>query len=234
MQAYYFRFDDVDGLAALGLSRAFRKQTAVVRELQPSNIEARRMEIRYLYQAPRIAGGSRSKGEKLIAELERIDSSEAYLARLEVGPFESDGDAMIALLNEKPIAAADELGPRSSIVRKLILTIENYRAADAEMATWDAIELPAEIEVERMFLRGVLRVLGGFEPAAAEAYLTEFVARRVALADDIMEPVSRGYAYLGDARRSQNKLAGAREAYEAALKLDADDRRAKNGLAELE
>ena len=192
------------------------------------------MEIRYLHQAPRIAGGSRSKGKKLIGELESIDKEAAYLARLEVGPFEPDGEAMIALLNERPIGSVDELDGRSGIVRSLILTVENYRAADAEMATWDAVEMSPEIEVERLLLQGVLRVRGSFEYAKAEAYLTEFVARRTALPDDVMEPVSTGYAYLGDARRMQSNPAGARDAYQAALALNADDRRAKQGLAELE
>ena len=48
-----------------------------------------------------------------------------------------------------------------------------------------------------------------------------------------MEPLSIGYAYLGDARQMVGDIEGARAAYEAALAADPDTSRAKKGLARL-
>ena len=233
VRAYFISFDYVEGLEALGISRAFRKQMKTVRTMSPENIEARRMEISYLHSAPGLAGGSQSKARRLIDELEEIDPASAYQARLEIGSGESSEDAIVALLNERPIASPDELESRIELVRTLILTAKNYRDADRELADWDRIALPEEALVESLLLRGSLRILGGFEYEAAEAFLSEFVERRPSLPPSSMEPVSIGYAFLGDARRLNGNTEEARHAYRAALALQPDTSRAIRGLAAL-
>ena len=233
-QAYFLRFDHVSGLEALGVSRAFRKQIRTVRAMRPDHVGARRMEISYLYLAPRIAGGNRSKAELLIEELESIDSAEAYYTRLDIGSSaETDEDTIVALLDERRISSADELEDRMILVRRLIGEAKRYRAADKELASWDAITLSEETVVERLFLRGALRVMGAFEYEDAEVSLTAFVDRRSALPQDAMESVAVGYSFLGDARRKQGNRQGAREAYEAALAVNPESSRANSGLAAL-
>jgi len=233
LQAYFRRFDDVEGIAALALSRKFRQQLRTVRQMRPDNIEARRMEILYLYQAPRIAGGSKSKAKSLVTQLEEIDPRMAYLTRLQIGRYETDEGAVLALLNEYPATSVDELHDRLRLVRTLIIDLGNYTAADLELAMWENIAMSEDIIVERLLLRGVLRVLGEFEFEEAENYLVEFVERRSGLPEETMEPASIGYAFLGDARRLGGNAQSAVQAYEAALVLNPETKRAQRGLAAL-
>jgi len=105
--------------------------------------------------------------------------------------------------------------------------------ADMEMVSWNNIELTEHNQVERLLLRGALRVRGEYEYAEAEALLTDFVQRRANLPDEAMEPISIGQAYLGDALRYQGKIAPARIAYKAALKQNPENDRAQKGLEAL-
>ena len=105
--------------------------------------------------------------------------------------------------------------------------------ADTELASLDRVTLPEETAIRRLLLRGVLRVRGDFEHREAETFLNEFIARRPSLPDNAMEPLSIGYAYLGDARQMVGYSERAPAAYEAALAADPDTSRAKKGLARL-
>lgn len=188
LRAYYLRFDHVEGLTALGVSRKFRKQLKTVRNMSPDHVEARLMEIRYLDLAPGIAGGNTSKARRLVGELTGIDPSAAYRARLDIERNESDPDKIIALLGERTISSSDELQSRTILVRELIVNAGRYRAAEHELSSWDQIALSEDTISERLLLRGVLRVSGGFEHDQAAAFLGEFIDRRASLPDDTQEP----------------------------------------------
>ena len=234
LRAYYVRFDYVEGLTALGVSRKFRKQMKIVRTLRPGNIEARLMEIAYLNAAPKIAGGNPSKAKKLIEDLNEIDPAAAFRAKLDAINGGMETSAIVDLLNERIINSPEELEGRLWAARILIVSKKEYRLADLELVSLDQISLPDDAEVERLFLRGVLRVLGGFEYEEAEAYLSEFTERRSALPKNAMEPLSIGYAYLGDTRRMMGDIVGALMAYEMALAIDPNTSRAQKGLALLD
>ncbi len=233
LRAYFVRFDYVEGLAALGISRKFRKQMKIVRTLRPNNIEARLMEISYLNAAPKIAGGNPAKARQLIEELETIDPAAAFRARLGLINTNMETSEIVSLLNDHVINSPEELKGRIWASRILILAKKEYRLADQELASLDQIALPEDAKVERFLLRGVLRVRGEFDYEEAENFLNEFVNRRPALRENAMEPLSIGYAYLGDARRLAGNEEGARTAYEAALARDPTLTRAQTGLAQL-
>ena len=233
MQAYFQHFDHVEGMTALRASRTFRKQTKRVRQLQPNNIEARLMEIAYLDAAPAIAGGNASKARRLIDELDDLDPAAAFLARLEIIDSDTETSEIVAVLSDHAITSHEEIDGRMWAARILIVTKQEYHIADTELASLDKVTLPEAAEIERLLLRGVLRVRGDFEYEKAEVFLSEFIARRPSLSDDAMEPRSIGYAYLGDIRRMTGDTEGVRAAYETALATNPDSSRAKRGLAKL-
>lgn len=206
----------------------------IVRTLQPGNIEARLMEIAYLNVAPKIAGGNPSKAKKLIEDLNEIDPAAAFRAKLDAINGDMETSAIVTLLNDHAINSPEELEGRLWAARILILSKKEYRLADLELKSLNQIPLPDDVEVEHLLLRGVLRVLGGFEYEEAETFLSEFAERRPALPENAMEPLSIGYAYLGDARRMRGNIAGARIAYKMALAIDSSASRAQKGLALLD
>lgn len=232
-QAYNDRLGDVQGIAALPISLAFRNILAKTLALRPDNIEARVLQITYLYSAPRMAGGSRAQAEVLLEELDELDSRAANRVRIDIARQDGDNETLIKLLKDHPVTSVDELEERIQNVRSLIVETQNYKIADQEMNSWDNIELTERYQVERLFLRGALRVLGGYEYPEAEMFLMQFIERRPGLPADAMEPTSAGQAFLGDALRLQEKSQSAREAYEDVLRQDPENNRAKRGLEAL-
>lgn len=232
-QAYNDRLGDVQGIAALPVSRAFRQILAETLALRPDNIEARVLQITYLYSAPRMAGGSRSKAEALLEELDELDPRAANRVRIDIARKDGDNETLIKLLQNHPVTSVEELDERIQIVRSLIVETQNYNIADQEMVSWDNIEITERYQVERLFLRGALRVLGGYEYPEAEMFLMQFTERRPSLPAEAMEPTSAGQAFLGDALRLQGKTRSAREVYEDVLRQDPENDRAKRGLEAL-
>jgi len=219
-QAYNDRLGDVQGIAALPISRAFREILAKTLALRPDNIEARVLQITYLYSAPRMAGGSRARAEALLEELDELDSRAANRVRIDIARKDGDNETLIKLLQNHPVKSIDELDERIQIVRSLIVEAQNYKIADQETVSWDNIELTERYQVERLFLRGALRVLGGFEYPEAELFLMQFIERRPSLPAEAMEPIYVGQAFLGDALRLQGKTLLAQEIYEDVLRQD--------------
>jgi len=232
-QAYNDRLGDVQGIAALPISRAFRNILAKTLALRPDNIEARVLQITYLYSAPRMAGGNRTQAEALLEELDQLDSRAANRVRIDIARKDGDNETLIKLLQNHPVTSVDELDERIQIVRSLIVETQNYKIADQEMNSWDNIELTERYQVERLFLRGALRVLGGYEYPEAEMFLTQFIERRPSLPVEAMEPTFVGQAFLGDALRLQGKTRSARETYEDVLRQDPKNDRAIRGLEAL-
>ena len=223
----------MQGIAALPISRAFRKVLSETLALRPDNVEARMLQITYLHAAPKLAGGSRAQAEELIVELEVLDAVAANKVRMDIARNEGDNEMLITLLQDHPVRSEEELVERIHIVRSLIIESQNYAAAETELLSWDNIELTERNQVERLLLRGVLRVRGEYDYGEAEKLLTEFVRRRGDLPAEVMEPVSTGQAYLGDTLRLQGKTGLARQAYNTALAQTPENYRAIKGLEAL-
>lgn len=224
------RLDTAGGLAALDLSRRYRRAFAAALEIDPGNVEARTVEIGYLIHAPGIAGGDRRRATRRIGELEAIDPVAAAEMRVELARA-SGGDGLIEALATLTVLTPDDYGLRRELARRLILA-DAFREADAELATWP--DGDAWREAERDYLRGALRALGGFELEAAEVFLERVRAIEPDTDDGREWPAEAGaLALIGTAREGRGDRAGARDAYQAALSEDAGNERARAGLARL-
>lgn len=231
--AYNARFSKVDGLAALTVSRGFRSALARALELDPENIEMRALEIGYLRQAPRSAGGSKAKALDRLTEFEALDPAVAAPIRLAVARDTEDNEQIVAALKTALHFEPEKLESQSELARRLIIVSKRYEEGEAVLLGWDELQLTEHAIAERLLLRGVWRVQSETELPQAEAFLSEFIELRGAIESSALEPISRAYAYLGDARRFQGDMDAARSAYEYALEENPDEQRAIQGLSKL-
>lgn len=226
------RLDEAGGLAALDLSRRYRRAIDAALEIEPDNVDARTVEIGYLIHAPGIAGGDRRRAQRRIADLQAIDPLAAAQMQLDLARAEGEDDAIIAALAALTPLAPEDYIRRSELSRRLILA-GRYEDADAELSAWP--DGDAWREAERDYLRGALRALGGFELDAAETLLDRARSFGPAAGDDRDWPSEAGaLALIGTAREARGDRAGALEAYRTALAEDSSNDRARAGLARLD
>lgn len=220
------------GLAALGLSRRFRRAVATALELEPDNIEARESEIGYLIHAPGIAGGDRRRAAERIESLAALDPVTAGEMRVELARANGDAEPLIEALGTLSTLTPGDFRLRSEFARRLIVA-GDYDRAEAELAAWP--DGDPWREAERGYLRGALRVLGDFDLETAETMLEQ--ARSIEPVEDgdgSWPPRSGMLALIGAAREGLGNLTGAREAFESALSEDSENARARAGLERLD
>lgn len=225
------RLSDAGGLSAMGLSRRYRRAVADTLALDPNHVGARSAEIGYLIHAPGIAGGDRERAEARIESLSTIDPLAGAQMGLELARANSDSDAMIAALQQLIEIAPDPSGARIELAYRFIRA-ERYEDAEASLLLWP--EGTPQIEGERAYYRGALRVLGGFDLEAVEPFLTQ--ALEVEREGDAAARASRDasiWGMIGGAREGLGDLDRAREAYTQALALNPENSRATEGLARL-
>jgi tetratricopeptide (TPR) repeat protein len=225
------RLEDASGLSALGLSRRYRRAVATALDLDPNNVEARSAEIGYLIHAPGMAGGDRTRAAERIESLREIDAVAGAQQSLELGRANNDVEAMVEALETLIDIAPDPSGARIELAYRLIRA-QRYEDAEASLLLWP--DSTAQLEAERAYYRGALRVLGGFDLEAAEPFLIQTL--QADRDEDASARASRDasiWGLIGGAREGLSDLDGARDAYERALAINPENARASEGTARL-
>ena len=234
--ALELRLQDLGGVRALGVSRRMRRAIAAALELDGENVEALRAEIGYLIHAPSVAGGDRSRAAQRIEILGARDRRAAAELALELARAEGEAEQILAALAEYVEFESTNIDLRSEFARRLIIAGE-YSRADAELESWAEIgtELLPHQVAERAYLKGGLRVIGGFELEDAETWLLASLVEHSSRTPNSSWPDrANAWAFIGAAREARSDTQGAVEAYRQALAHDPESARARAGLARLD
>lgn len=225
------RLEDANGLSALGLSRRYRRAVADTLEIDRDNVEARIAEIRYLIYAPGVAGGDRDQAAERIQSLSGIDALAGARMGLDLARANGEDEALITALEALIPLREDAADLRSELAYRLITT-QQYDRAEAGLVSWP--EGDVQVEADRAYFRGALRILGGFDLEAAEPLLTQALeAERDEAAAGGQTRAASIWGLIGGAREALEDLDGARQAYDRALAINPDNSRALEGLERL-
>ncbi len=213
---------------ALGMARRASREFDPAVRLQPENLEAQRDLIRYLMNAPGIAGGSEDKALDQIIDLEKIDPAEAGLARAEFAATHKkfdQADNEYQKVLHMPMR-------RASVALEVA---EYYRdRGDAEHTEQSVNAASAVDPSDRRlpYYRGVMLVLAHRNLDEAERNLHTYLDTVPGSAES--PPHSSAHEWLGKLYEQENHPDKAVEEYQAALALDARNKGAREGLKQLQ
>jgi len=201
------------------IRRAFERAV----ELDPDNVEARLDLLEYYVQAPGIMGGSREKAQMQIAEIARRDPMRGYRAVGRIADHEKQFDVALGEYAKaarqypaalEPALWASNVGVARKNYQISFDALEGFLARNPE-------NLPA------CYHLGRVAALSGQRLDEGEKCLTRYLAYEPAK-NEPQHPQAR--AYLGQIFEKKGDRQAAKAAYEAALKLDASLKDAKDGL----
>src|SRR5215469_12073486 len=226
-EAYGGKADHASKLSAFGLARKTQKEFQTATQLDPHNFEAMQNLIEYDCTAPGIVGGGDDKAQPLVEKLMGMDAAEGHYA------------TGICRRQKKDLSGADaefskalELKPKTA---KRIYDIGDYflerRNAAQLLAVANAGEQLAAQDPRGKFYHGVAFILQGQKPADAEKLLRDYL-QTAPMNSDYPRPWTAHY-WLGKLAESQKNSAGAREEYNAALKLNGNYKPAQEALKQL-
>jgi tetratricopeptide (TPR) repeat protein len=225
-RAYAAQVKGAGRFRQLSLAGKIRDRFARAVALDPSNGEFRFDWIRYLLNAPGVAGGDKSRAHR---EADSLAARDAYWGHVTLG-FVADKDGDLAR-SERELAQAIAIAPDSALpYYQLAYRQERERRwQDATQTMMTLLarrpdELGADFEIGRCAAESADDLADG------RAHLEHFLAR----ADGIGEPpVWEAHYWLGIIRERQNDVPGARAELQRALELKSDYREARDKLAAL-
>jgi len=167
---------EASGLAALMRSRDYRATLDRALELDPGLLRARVERIEFLIHAPGIAGGDVAAARSAIAALRSEHPVPAARLALALERKAGNAIAQLAALERLVEVAPDDAAARIDLAQRLILA-DKFAEAERHL-----IELQPTLAAEDQkhalaipFLRGRLRVRGGFELEVAVELLHEYL-----------------------------------------------------------
>ncbi len=215
-------------LSAISTARKASREFALAVSLDANNLEAQRDLIRYLMNAPGIAGGSEDRAQQQIDALEKIDPVEGGLARAELyathKKFEQ-ADAEYQKVLNMPVS---RVGPAFEAA-------EYYRDREDAQHMEQAVNLAVKInrsDPRLNYYRGVMLVLAHRDLDAAEKDLRIYLDAVASSAE--APPHSSAYVWLGRLYEQKGQPDRAAEAYQAALMLDPRDKAARDSLKRIQ
>jgi tetratricopeptide (TPR) repeat protein len=200
-------------------------ETAV--ELDPESIEARAGLAQYYLSAPAIAGGSISKAKKQAEEIKKRAPGEGHLLMAQV--YVHDGDHESA---EKEFSAALELDPNNTDLHYQIgMFHQGQKQYDKAVEAFQKSVETDPGNLNALYQVGRTSVFSGENLDRAIECLAEYLEH-----ESQPGTPSKAHAHwrLGMLYEIQGRPDVAREAYEAALRLDPDNKEAKGALKELD
>ena len=191
--------------------------------LDPANLDARSGLLQYYVVAPGIMGGSLDKAREQARE---IGARSPFRGRLANGVIaERSKDAAGA---EREYAAAVAAAPDSAIGYTVLGDL--YRRAgqyDKAFATFERMRRALPNEAAPLYLFGRTSALSGQRLADGEQALTGYLAAR---RRDTDPPLASAHFRLATIYEKQGRRDLARQEYEATLKLDSQQKEAREGL----
>jgi TolA-binding protein len=214
--------------SAISTARKASREFALAVNLDANNLEAQRDLIRYLMNAPGIAGGSEDRAQQQINALEKIDPVEGGLARAELYATHKKFDQADAEYQKILNMPVRRVGPAFEAA-------EYYRDREDAQHMEQAENLAAKIDPSDRrlnYYRGVMLVLTRRDLDAAEKALRSYLDAVPSSAE--APPHSSAYMWLGRLYEQKGQPDKAAEAYQAALMLDPHDKAARDALKRIQ
>ena len=226
-RAYGEKADHAGWFSAISLAKKTHKEFETAVDLDARNFSARQALVEFDCSAPGMVGGGEDKAQPHIKELMELDAAEGHYA---------DGNCR---RQKKDFAVADEEFTKSLESQpkspELIYDIGDYAVKHAQTerltAVAEAGERVAPNDPRAKFYRAVGLVLQKEKPEAAENLLREY-AKRAPKRTGFPSPAA-AHAWLGRLYEGKNDVAGAKEEFENALRLDPKNKMAQEELKKL-
>lgn len=226
-RAYGEKADHSSWFSALGLAKKSRKEFEKAVQLNDRNFSAMQALIEYDCIAPGIAGGGEDKALTEIDQVAKLDVAEGHYARGNCRRQKKDfGTA------DAEFSKALESNPTSA---DLIFDIGDYamKRSQPEMleqvaATGSKVK---QNDPRGEFYHALSLILRKTKLAEAEQKLRKYL--QTAPPRDNYPSASSAHLWLGLTMEQQNDIAGARNEYETALKLDPKNKSANEALKKL-
>jgi tetratricopeptide (TPR) repeat protein len=210
--------------SALSMARKASHEFATAVRLDAGNLEAQRDLIRYLLNAPGIAGGSEERAQEQINALAAIDPIEGRLARAELftthKKFDQADEEYQKILH-LPLR-------RESVALEIA---EYYRDKEDGEHMQEAVNIAAELDpADRrlQYYRGVVLILTHRNAAEAEKNLRAYMDSVPNSAE--VPPHASAHEWLARLYEGEQKLDLAAQEYEAALTLDPHNKGIREAL----
>jgi tetratricopeptide (TPR) repeat protein len=199
--------------------------------LDPRNIGAREGLVQFYSIAPGIAGGSMRRAREQAAEIARVSPMRGHLAAGLIHEREKDLEAA-----ERDYRAASSVSPDSAaplmalgaLYQRMEKWDEAFGAYERALAL-PGIEFPEALSAHYQF--GRTGVLSGMRLDDSERQLKRWMERASSGTSD--RRIGRTRSRLGMVYARQGRVDLARTEFETALRLNAKDADAKEGLAKL-
>lgn len=204
------------------LGKAYERAVA----LDPAHLDARAELVQFYLLAPAMMGGSVDEARKHAAEIARRDASRGAIAR-----------ASISVNQGKPADAVRELEEAirksngdSRVRMALGGVLQSQEKWDEAFAVYDAILTEEPDHWDALYQVGKTGALSGRHLDRAVAALRRYVAHTPG---PDSPRVASAHFRLGMVLEKKGDRAGAKSAYQAALRLDPKQEEAKKALAKL-
>lgn len=224
--------DEIDSVFGLLKAKSridrFLAEIDRVRELDPQDIEGRKLKVMYhLAPAPI---GDQDLALEICAEIEAIDRCAGGYWTAVVRERRGETELAVEVCRQGIADCPDELGFRL-VLGRLLAAGDDPVAADEQYAA--ALEGP-ECDERHLALyeRAKLRIEGDFELSEARAFLGAYI--EAAPRGDFMPSVAHAQWRLGMALEGLGQLEEARRAYEESVRLDPEFASAAEALAKLQ
>jgi tetratricopeptide (TPR) repeat protein len=212
--------------SAFSLARKVVKEFETARDLAPEDIDVRFDLLEYYLQAPGIVGGGKDKAEAEAKVIAGIDPAKKFIAEATLHIKNKDWEKAEASL----LRATVDHPRRASAHRDLAgyrLDRKDYGGAlDAGLK---ALDLDPKSKLSALLVASA-RVRLGVQLEEAERSLASLARGPLHDGDPSHEEV---HYWIGQCRLARGETAGARAAFETALRFNPEYSRAKDALAEI-
>ncbi len=197
-------------------------------QLDPSNISAREGMLQFYMIAPSVMGGSMEKAHEQAEAMFKINRLRGHIARGTLANREKD---LVAVEREFR-AAWTEFPDSAASATSLAGFLANNRRADEAFTVMDKFVSKEKDNLTGLFWFGRVATSAGKQLDRGEQALRRVLAAPTLGVDGNPAPVAVHFR-LGELLAKKGDKAGARQAYEAALRLNPNLEQVKKALKEL-
>ena len=227
-KAYGRKAEESLFLSAMSWARKTHREFEIAVELDPRNMEAQRDLIRYEINAPSVVGGGDDKALKHIEGLEKIDSTQAQLARGEFFATKKRMPEADAVFGKILASNPDRVGVYFEVS-------DYYRSRLNAEKMGEAVTRAEQIDPEDRrlkFYKGIFLVMKEKNPSEAEMMLKSYLATVPENSD--LPPHAAAREWLGKLYESLGRFSEAAEQYRLSLSLDPHNKEVAEDLKRAE
>jgi tetratricopeptide (TPR) repeat protein len=227
-RAYGRKAEHSNPFSAFSLARKTHHEFATAVRLDKTNLAAQRDLIRYLLNAPGIAGGGDDHALQQIAALSLVNGVEADLARAEY--FQSRKRFDLAGEQYEKVLQADP--PRIGVYLEVADFYADRGDAQRMQKAIDAAARAAPSDPRLDFYRGAALVLAKANPQEAERYLRTYL--RTVPDNSEVPSYAWAHEWLGRLYEGQQRIEDAVQEYRAAVTLDPQNKAFREALKQVQ